>query len=79
LKKEIDENYRRWNGLPCSWIDRISIVKMGILPTAIYMFNALSMKTPMILITDIEKSTLKFIGSTKTMNSQGNTEQKEKD
>jgi hypothetical protein len=35
LKKKIEEDYRRWEDLPCSWIGRINIVKMGILPKAI--------------------------------------------
>jgi hypothetical protein len=39
LKKEIEEDYRRWKDLPCSWISRINIVKMTILLKAIYMFN----------------------------------------
>jgi hypothetical protein len=39
LKKQIKEDYRRWKDFPCSWISRISIVKMAILPKAIYMFN----------------------------------------
>jgi hypothetical protein len=44
LKKEIEEDYRRWKDLPCSWIGRIDIVKMAILPKAIYMLNAISIK-----------------------------------
>jgi hypothetical protein len=42
LKKEIKEDYRRGKDLPCSWVGRINIVKMAILPKAIYMFNAIS-------------------------------------
>jgi hypothetical protein len=41
----MEEDYRRWRDLPCSLIGRINIVKMAIIPNAIYMFNAVPIKT----------------------------------
>ena len=61
MMKEIKDDTNRWRDIPCSWIGKINIVKMTILPKAVFRFNVISIKLPMAFFTELEQNISQFV------------------
>ena len=59
--KYIKDDISRWRNIPCSCLGKINVVKMSILHKAIYRFNAIPIKIPMVLFSQLEQTISQFV------------------
>ena len=59
--KDIKDDINRQKDIPCFWVARINIVKMTVLPTAVYRFNEIPIKLPMAFFMELEQKISQFL------------------
>lgn len=74
LVEEVKADTNKWKDILCSWIRRICIVKMSVLPKAVCRFSAIPIKITVVFFTEIEQAILKLVGTTKNWNNQSSPE-----
>ena len=75
--KEIKDDINRWRDIPCTWVGRINVVKMTMLPNEIYRFDATPIKLLMAFCTELEQSFTIHMETQKTPNSKSHLEKEE--